>query len=245
MRDLKDYQESYVALPFEDTQVKYRRKKTLETIEALKPNSILEIGCGMDATFNYYDDYDAFTVVEPCEQFCDHATLESAGNDNITIVKGTVQETIEQLTSKSYDLILLTSLLHEIPDNKGMLEAVAQLCSKDTVIHINVPNAKSFHRLLAQESGLIDSIYQKSAVQKKMQQSHTFDLSALGELVASAGFKVIEQGSFFIKPFTHGQMAALQAAGVLTDAILNGLYAMSKHLPECGSEIFMNIQLKD
>ena len=61
----------------------------------------------------------------------------------------------------------------------------------------------------------------------------------------ACGFKVIEQGSFFVKLFTHAQMASLQASGVVTDAMLDGLYQLSKHFPEHGSEIYMNIQLAD
>jgi hypothetical protein len=62
--------------------------------------------------------------------------------------------------------------------------------------------------------------------------------------VSQSGFQVVEQGSFFIKPFTHAQMASLQAAGLMTDLMLDGLYKLSKHFPDNGSEIFMNVKLR-
>lgn len=245
MRDLKNYQESYASLPFEETQARYRKRKILETLSAYRPRSILEIGCGLDPFFNHYTEFDSFTVVEPCEQFFYDASEQANGNSNVTVVRGTLQENISLLSSRNYDMILMSSLLHEIPDAASLLCATAKLCNAQTIVHLNVPNAKSFHRVLALEMGLITNLYEKSEIQLQMQQSHTFDLESLAKLSMACGFKVIEQGSFFVKLFTHAQMASLQTSGVVTDAMLDGLYQLSKHFPEHGSEIYMNIQLAD
>jgi 2-polyprenyl-3-methyl-5-hydroxy-6-metoxy-1,4-benzoquinol methylase len=244
MRDLQDYQTSYQQLPFENTQIKFRKRKVLETLKQYQAKSILEIGCGLEPIFNDYHDFDFCAVIEPCEQFYENASEQAAQKDNVKVVRGLLEENTETLSAHSYDLILLSCLLHEIPDATGLLSSIAKLCSEKTIVHINVPNAKSFHRLLALEMGLIDSIYEKSDMQKKMQQSHTFDLNQLETLVTGLNFTVVEQGSFFIKPFTHAQMAQLQEIGIANDLLLDGLYNLSKHFPEYGSEIFMNIQLK-
>jgi len=244
MRNLNDYQKSYVSLPFEETQARYRKRKILETIEKYRPRSILEVGCGLDSFFNYYSEFNSFTIVEPVEEFFHNAREQALENSKITVVHGTLQENRELLSSRTYDLILMSSLLHEIPDCASLLFATAKLSKAETIVHLNVPNAKSFHRILALEMGLIQSLYEKSQVQQQMQQSHTFDLESLAKLAIETGFKVIEQGSFFVKPFTHSQMALIQKIGILTDTMLDGLYNLSKYFPEHGSEIFMNIQLK-
>ena len=82
-------------------------------------------------------------------------------------------------------------------------------------------------------------------MQQRMQQAHTFDVDSLGSLVAQNGFQVVEQGTFFIKPFAHAQMALLRESGLVTDAMLDGLYSLSRHLPEHGSEIYMNLKVVD
>jgi hypothetical protein len=92
--------------------------------------------------------------------------------------------------------------------------------------------------------GLIGDLFEKSGTQRRMQQSHTFDVDSLAELVSQSGFQVVEQGTFFIKPFTHAQMSSLQAAGLVTDLMLDGLYGLSRHFPDNGSEIFMNVRLR-
>lgn len=244
-RNLADYQRDYESLPFEKTQASYRKRKILETIAKYCPRSILEIGCGLDPLFNHYNYFSSFTVIEPCQKFFENARKQANVISNVTVIHGTLQENIPLLSSSKYDLILMSSLLHEVPDSTSLLCATAKLCNSQTIIHINVPNAKSFHRLLALEMGLIPTLYEKSKIQQQMQQSHTFDLESLGKLVADCGFNVIEQGSFFIKPFTHTQMNSLQISGIVTDAMLDGLYQLSKHFPEHGSEIYMNIQLAE
>ncbi len=102
------------------------------------------------------------------------------------------------------------------------------------------PNAKSFHRLWAVEAGLIKSEYEKSAMQIRLQQSHTFDLESLQRLVQQAGFAMEESGSYFIKPFTNAQMQQLVDLGILTPSLLHGLRRMERHLPGLGADIFVN-----
>lgn len=46
-------------------------------------------------------------------------------------------------------LMILSSLLHKVEDSQRFLRAVFKCCTENTVVHINVPNADSIHRLLA------------------------------------------------------------------------------------------------
>ena len=100
-----------------------------------------------------------------------------------------------------------------------------------------------FHRLLALEMGLIEHLDQRSAIQITMQQYRTYDVDTLSHLVLRCGFRVVESGTFFIKPFTHAQMALLQSVGVISQSVLNGLYLIGRHFPDNGSELFMNVRL--
>ena len=245
MRNLDDYQKNYGTLPFEESQARYRKRKILESLEKYRPRSILEIGCGFDAIFNHYADFDRCTVVEPGDEFARNARAQANSRQHVTIIHGTLEDNVDSLKTATYDFIVLSSLLHEIRDSKQLLDTTASLCGRRTIVHVNVPNAYSFHRLLAYEMGIIPSVYEKSEIQRQMQQSHTFDIDRLEHLVSQSGFESIERGSFFIKPFTHAQMASLQASGLMTDRMLDGLYGLSRHFPANGSELFMNLRLRD
>ena len=244
MRNLDLYQRSYSTLPFEKTQARYRKRKILESLERYRPRSVLEIGCGFDPIFNHYTAFESFTIVEPGDEFVRNARSQAQARHGIYIVHGALEHNVELLMATRYDFIILSSVLHEVADSETLLQATARLCGPMTIVHVNVPNAQSFHRLLAYEMGIIQSLHEQSQTQRQMQQSHTFDAHSLTNLVSQSGFDVVEQGTFFIKPFTHAQMASLQAAGLITDLMLDGFYKLSQHFPDNGSEIFMNLRLR-
>jgi hypothetical protein len=242
IRDLKKYYEDYISLPFEEIQISYRRKKVLECLGPSKAQKICEIGCGLDPLFNYINSFESIHIVEPILEFYDNACGMAKSKSNITVHLGKLEENIASLSKEKFDYIVMSSLLHEVGNPEDLLRAVNKISSDNTVIHINVPNAKSFHRILAYEMGLISNLFEKSATQNKMQQFKTFDLESLKSFVISHGFSVIESGSYFVKPFTHEQMQKMYAQNILTKEILNGLYLMVKYMPEMGSEIFVNVK---
>jgi 2-polyprenyl-3-methyl-5-hydroxy-6-metoxy-1,4-benzoquinol methylase len=244
VRDLDAYQREYSNLPFEESQARFRKRRIIESILNYTVHSILEVGCGFDPLFNHYGAYEKCTVVEPGDHFVRHARECARTLPGVTIVHGTLESTLAVLSATPYDFIVMSSILHEVPASTTLLEAVAKLCGPGTIVHVNVPNARSIHRLLALEMGLIESVYEKSKTQEFMQQSQTFDTVGLAALVSQSGFDIVEHGTFFIKPFTHAQMASLQTSGILTEQMLEGLYKLSKYFPANGSEIFMDLKLR-
>lgn len=241
-RDLGRYERSYAALDFEPVQARMRKRKLLEVLAAWQPRRVLEVGCADDPLFNHYRHHDRFVVVEPGARFAQAACVQACRDERIVVVQAPIEDAVERLAGDAFDCILLSGLLHEVPSPERVLAAVARLCSSGTRLHVNVPNARSLHRLLALEMGLIGDLRELSPQQRSLQQARTFDIDSLEAVCRDAGFRVVERGSYFVKPFTHRQMAALQDAGVLNDAMLDGLYAVEKHLSGLGSEIFVHLE---
>ncbi|NJO68905.1 MAG: hypothetical protein HC830_06115 [Bacteroidetes bacterium] len=140
---------------------------------------------------------------------------------------------------------MVSGLLHEVIAPFKIMESIYKLCSAKTIIHVNVPNAYSLHRLIAKEAGLIKSLYELSPTQKRLQQNHTFDFNSLKDLCDKAGFECMEQGSILIKPFTHLQMEQLIDFKIIGTEVLEGLYKLANQLPEFGSEIYLNLIKKE
>ncbi|MDO4232380.1 MAG: methyltransferase domain-containing protein [Lautropia sp.] len=245
-RDIAAYSAMYEAVSFEPVQAALRKREILRFVRQWQPKHVLEVGCGMDPLFMHYEGFRHFTVVEPSQRFAAHARLLAGQRQGIEIIEDFIEQAVAQhgLASQGYDCILVSSLIHEVADPLSILKAVRACATPRTRIHVNVPNARSVHRLLAFEMGLINDIHAHSARQKSLQQHHTFDSSSLRALVEEAGFVVREEGSYFIKPFTHDQMQQLQQAGILSDAMLDGLMRLEKYMPGLGSEIFVNLGLK-
>lgn len=242
MRDLESYQTEYISMPFERYQVTYRRKKIIEILDQYRPKRILEVGCGQDSLFNYYKNFDFFAVIEPSETFYTKAKNEATSLPNIKVFPGLVEDHSQLLCSLNFDFIIVSSLLHEIAETKKLLDSIKSISLQNTIIHFNVPNARSFHRYLALEMGLIKDIFEKSEMQKTMQQTHTFDIENLTNLLKGNDFTVLDSGSYFIKPFTHSQMQNIIDLDFLPKNFLDGLYAMTSYMPDLGSEIFVNVK---
>lgn len=242
-RDLDAYIEAYQSSDFEPVQARMRKRLLFEVLERLKPRRILEIGCGMDALFRHWNGFDRFVIVEPGSNFAKKARVDAAGDQRIDVVEGLIEESTDRLSDERFDLILVSGLLHEVSDPAAVLQCIRPLCRSGTVVHVNVPNANSLHRLLALEMGLIEYASEISNRQRALQQKRTFYLSDLISLCEQSGFRVTENGSYFIKPFTHSQMAELQTIGILDERMLDGLFRLERLLPGFGSEIYVNLEI--
>ncbi|KPF66048.1 hypothetical protein IP84_17155 [beta proteobacterium AAP99] len=241
-RDIAAYEAAYESSDFEVVQAEMRKRIVIGLVERIGARRILEVGCGADAIFNHLKDFDSCVVVEPGSRFADKARSDASRHSRVNVVQGLLEDVSDQLARGSFDLILVSGLLHELARPEGILQAVRLLCSGSTLVHVNVPNARSLHRLLALEMGLISNPAETSERQRRLQQAHTFDLAGLRALCEREGFKEIESGSYFIKPFAHAQMAQLQSMGFLDERMLDGLFGLEKHLPGLGSEIFINMR---
>lgn len=238
MYNQDDYQLNYQKLTFEDKLRKYRMEYIVDYFGTIKSDKILEIGCGNDPIFACYDDYKVMDIIEPGNFFYED-TKSKIGNDGrISITKGFIEESHSKL-SNDYDVIVIGGFLHEIDNPEEVLAAVKKIASPSTVVITYVPNANSFHRLLAFESGLIKSNYEFSENDKLFGRRNVFNIQSITSLFITSGYSVLTTDTYFIKPFTHEQMDSLLGLSFFTNEILYGLFKMTKYMPDMGCEIFL------
>jgi ubiquinone/menaquinone biosynthesis C-methylase UbiE len=244
MIDTKQYSDNYAKLPFEDRMGEIRRQKVIECIKKYPHQKILEIGCGSSPLFLHFDDYREMHLVEPVEAFYDNARNLSINKKQVLLYHGYTDAFVETLRGASLDFVVLSSVLPDVKEPLALLETIGEICSPDTVLHLNVPNAYSVHRLLAKEMGLITSVFEFSQANKDMQQYVVYSMESLKECLAQSCFSVIEEGSYFIKPFTHRQMEECMSHGLITEEMLEGFSRLESHMPGLGAEIFVNCRKK-
>lgn len=245
MRDISDYEQQYTSHPFERIQEKYRRRLAKETITkyAKAEDCILEIGCGLDPLFVDYQDEYSFVVVEPAVHYYENACVQADKYKNVFCCQGFFEDVIDQIKEKKVDIVICSSLLHEVEAPRQLLRGIGRLCGNQTIVHVNVPNAFSFHRLLAKEMGLLMDVHQMSDSNVTLQQHNVFDMKSLTELVTSEGYTILDSGSAFLKPFTHQQMQQCLDSGILNEEILDALdYMCDSCMKEYGSEIYVNMR---
>lgn len=247
MRDIKEYESEYIKDDFETRyQVQFRRKKVLDIIEQGKYRKILEVGCGMDPLAAYVKEFDKYTIVEPGKEFLENARKVLQGQEGMVYVYGCIEDKLDELSNDTYDMVIVGGLLHEVEDPEKLLRAVKAVSTTQTVVHVNVPNAYSIHRILAYEAGIIPELTQLTERNIELQQNNVFDLKSLQTLIGKTGnVQVCETGSYFVKPFSHRQMAECLNCGIIDEKILEALYKLATYLPEYGSEIYVNFKYTD
>jgi ubiquinone/menaquinone biosynthesis C-methylase UbiE len=247
-RNIDDYTKVYNDNEFENIQAKFRKRIVMDFLRKYANNrsTILEIGCGSDSMFNYVSNFANFSVVDPSKEFIEKAKLDKLNHqfsDKVTLYNSYLEEA--QFENKSFDIVIISGLLHEVAYPEKIMSKIKTILSSNAVLHVNVPNANSLHRIWAYESGLIKSVSEISDTQMKYQQSHTFSGETMSQLLNREGYYILESGSYFVKPFTHSQMIFLLKNKVISEVLLEGLYNLTKYMPELGSEIFFNIKIKD
>lgn len=247
MRNIKDYEKKYMSdSPFEDTMVKIRKRMLVEQCEKFRHNSILEIGCGLSPFFLDFHDFSSMYIVEPGEEFVANATnLAQKENRHIEVFKGFLEEKAFEIKEKAgqIDFIILSSLLHELEEPEKMLKSILDICDDDTVVHINVPNANSLHRLIAVGSGIINDSHEISEQMIKLQRKSVFDKASLRNMIETTGFELIDEGGgCFIKPFTHLQLQRCIDNGIIDERVIVGMEQVAKIIPDYAAEIFVNVK---
>lgn len=246
MRDLGDYSRKYKSEPGEYYQALYRKRAVLAQVKKHSHQHILEVGCGLDPIFNHTNDYQDMTVVEPSVDFYRIALKSVNYYNNVYLYNMTVEEFSETYKKdECYDFIIVSSLLHEVEKPDALLQSVKALCDSNTVVHINVPNANSFHRIIAAEMGLISNEYELSEQQIMMQRKRVYDMKTLKEIVCKNGFQILEDGGYMSKFLTGAQMDNAINCNIVNKDIYDGLYELGKRFPNNGSEIYVNIRKID
>ena len=240
-----NYECNYLDLPFENILRDYRKRNLLEVFKNFPHKNFLEIGCGPSPMFMDFSDFDKMIVLEPGKMFFNMAIEQANANPKILIINDLIENIKDKLKQESFEFIYIGGVLHEIDNPDIVLQAVREICSHDTVIYSFVPNARSFHRLLAYEMGLTGNIYQKSEHDKLFQRHNVYDIGLFNELLTKNGFRVIESGSYFIKPFTHDQMNRMLNLGIIDKSCLDGLSKMIQFLPDLGAELWNICSIND
>jgi ubiquinone/menaquinone biosynthesis C-methylase UbiE len=240
------YQNEY---GFESVQVAARQRLLLSLLAMHVPSVVVEVGCGIDLLYHRVAaaglPVDQWIIVEPSEEFAEIARSAAQQAKGLYVVPGFVEDVVAQvmgLCSAPPGMVICSSVLHEIPDVRKVLEATHRILQAGGLLHANVPNSLSMHRRLARVMGLITDEKELTERNKALAQFRVFDRESLKEAVETAGFAIEDQGGYFIKPFTHAQMQAIRP--ILTTDVLDGLWQLGEELPELASEIYVNARVQ-
>lgn len=246
-RDLDRYADDYARdYGFERWQVEYRRRAVLHHTAAAQGGCVLEVGCGLEPLFIAAPAARRWHVVEPSAAFAASAREHARVRPEVEVIDGFLETALETLMEvcarEPFSLIVVSGVLQEVPDPAPFLGAIRALCTAETIVHVNVPNAGSLHRTTAVAMGLLADVHQQSARGATLQQRVVYDAASLRHEVERAGFRIVGSGGILLKPFEHTRMLAAMESGILTTTHLDAYATLGEQYPALASEIWVNLQ---
>jgi hypothetical protein len=241
-RDFEQYFKNFLELPFERILERYRLQKVLELIDSEHVGNvgkILEVGPALSPVFDKLDEYELIHILEPIYKCYQMNLQKTKERNSLHIFNLTLEDFLDSPQRCSeYDLILLSSVLHEMPNYRKALKSCHSLLAKDGKILIVVPNNESIHRLIGARNG-IHPIGEKLTINELlMQQRISFSVKTAKHNFEKHGFKTIFMKTEFIKIFSNSDMQDLLNQGILNEDIINIFSKISSLLPNVGAEIF-------
>jgi trans-aconitate methyltransferase len=137
-------------------------------------------------------------------------------------------------TKDRYDTIIMSHVLEHIEDPVTVLKKIYNWLDANGTFLVSVPNAKSIHRMVAVEMGLLTSIYELNSRDHELGHYRVYDLDILKDHLTTVGFKVKETGGVFLKPLSNGQIEKNWGP-----EMINGFYKVGKYFQEYCAEIFV------
>lgn len=250
LQHTRSYQKAYLEdYDFEAVMVKARQRQILEILQDQKPSTILEIGCGPELLCGQARvrqlPFRQWLIVEPVPDFLKIANALARKEHRLGIIPGFFQDSIaaiEKVCCDAIDFIICSGMLNEVKLPQKFLKTIKMTLKPNGILHVNVPNAGSLHRRLGQAMNLIRHLQDKSKRNQSLRQYHNFDMALLKKTLESSGFSIVRSGGYFLKPFTHQQMAAIKK--ILTPKVLDGLWELGRQFPQWATEIYVNVKIK-
>lgn len=236
-----DYEKGYTDIyenTFEFWIASVRHARIAASMSMRKAKSILEVGSGPDPVFAYYGrKWERYVAIDPIGQYIKAAKQKAS---KLRLPVELIQSKLEDGALEGpFDYIILSSLLHEVPNPEEILLIAKKLCRDDGRIHVNVPNVNSLHMLLGVKMGILEDVFDGTETVGGIARPTSFDMAKLVAMVTDCGFAVVESGTYLLKPFSNSQMSLVVNADIVAGLSRMALLPQFK---DFGCEIFVEAE---
>lgn len=136
-------------------------------------------------------------------------------------------------TTLKFDTIIMSHVLEHISEPVNALKRIHHLLKSDGVFLVSVPNAKSIHRMVAVQMGLLPNEYELNERDFGLGHYRVYDTEILKNHLVEAGFKIFKNGGYFLKPLTNSQIEEYW-----NEEMIQGFYNVGEYFQDNCAEIF-------
>jgi SAM-dependent methyltransferase len=134
-------------------------------------------------------------------------------------------------TSRFDDIVMARALEH-LEDPQAVLARARDWLLPGGQLHVMVPNAFSFHRLVGVAMGMLTEPHDLSERDRRFGHRRVYDSALLRSDIEASGFDVVEEAGNMLKFVSNDQMAAFPPA------LWRGLFEAGKGFPGYCAEIY-------
>ncbi|TDM05572.1 MAG: hypothetical protein C4K60_12505 [Ideonella sp. MAG2] len=210
---------------FESVCLLARHQHNLRWLQRNRPASVLEVGCGpvllSTAARAANTGVQRWVTVEPASRWAQGAEAAAQSWPGLTVIHDYIEQAQAALAKACgsdpwADMVVVSGVIHETAEPETLLQAALAPLKPGGLALISVPNAHSFHRLLAVEMGLAEAPEDLSQRNRLLGQARVFRPQDLREMARALGLVEVAFEGYLFKPFTHGSWdgARTRCAGV-------------------------------
>lgn len=137
-------------------------------------------------------------------------------------------------TDEKFDTIILNHVLEHIADPIPLLKQILSWLAPKGKFIVGVPNARSFHRMVAVKMGLLESIYSLNERDIQLGHERVYDMDLLKTQLHEAGFIIKHETGVFLKFLANGQIEKW-----FSHEMIQAFYELGKDFPELCAEILV------
>lgn len=134
-----------------------------------------------------------------------------------------------------FDAIEMGFVLEHVDDPALIVRRFKRFLKPDGFIGMAVPNARSLHRLIGHEAGLLDDVFKLSAEDRKLGHKRYFDLESFKALAEAEGLVVRRARGLMLKPVTTRQLGALG----FSPEVKQALFKVADDLPSISNALYL------
>jgi 2-polyprenyl-3-methyl-5-hydroxy-6-metoxy-1,4-benzoquinol methylase len=170
----------------------------------------------------------SLTVIEGSTVFANHLKTKYP---QINVINSLFEDAV---INEKFDNIVLGHVLEHVSDPSIVLQKVLSWLKPSGVVLCSVPNARSIHRQVAVEMGLIPSIFAMSEKDVHHGHTHIYTPETLREIFLSNGFKIISTGGYWLKPISDSQIEQSW-----NENMLSAFMKLGEFYPDIAAEIYV------
>lgn len=156
---------------------------------------------------------------------------------HIPDVRQTYFETFD--SAERFDVIEMGFVLEHVDDPELIVNRFKRYLKPGGVIGMAVPNARSLHRLIGHEAGLLPNMYALSEHDLALGHKRYFDLALFRQLALSQGLIVKRERGIMLKPVTTSQLASLH----VSESVMKALCNVADALPDIANGMYIEAAL--